>query len=485
MMSSDDSEIDSDGIVSDYGQVESDKNEEVEAPNAKKLRLAEEYLAKLRNEKQTDEDSDTHSTSSETSDDDVNRKLLKLSNDRKGNVSLFLMDSFKKRKTLHRNKFFVSNKAITDLCIHNDKVFLSSKNRSIYYAALTFSPENKMDFSLRFQSKGLPLSRKFQNVKHFPGHRFPVVNLAISPDGKILASCGSKEKFIWLWIVKEKQLVPVQKLFGHRGYLTSLCFDPSRNTNFHIRKDDENNLRLFSGAKDRTIRVWHVNPDIYQDRDEEEEFSPVKIGHFVEELFGHKAGITNLSVTLHSNGRTCRLLSASEDNSVIFSKIEEENHLVFQEYHSSSVDACGFLDSLNFLSGSCDRNKPLAAWHTSKRKPVVKIEQLEVSSALESSETWISSIAVCQGTDLFAVGGLGWIKIYGYDIREKEKGFEQLEELKVKGWVNSLKWEKVEENDVVETLRLFVALGGEHRLGRWNVKNKVPGSFELISFSLK
>ena len=86
--------------------------------------------------------------------------------------------------------------------------------------------------------------RAGSEVQYFPAHREPVTDMAVSPDGKTLATgAGFTETGIKLWEVPSFRLLA--DLVGHEGWVTSLKFAPDGQT-------------LASGSVDRTIRLWDV-----------------------------------------------------------------------------------------------------------------------------------------------------------------------------------------------------------------------------------
>ena len=74
------------------------------------------------------------------------------------------------------------------------------------------------------------------------GHTNSVFSLAISPDGKMLAS-GSGDKTIRLWSLPGGQLVAT--LVGHAGVVSSLAISPDGKV-------------LASGSGDKTIKLWSL-----------------------------------------------------------------------------------------------------------------------------------------------------------------------------------------------------------------------------------
>ena len=82
-----------------------------------------------------------------------------------------------------------------------------------------------------------------QSIKTFTGHENNVVGIAISPDGKIVAS-GSADTTIIFWDFASGKIL--NKLKGHSSQITALAFTPD-------------GKQLVSGSTDKTIKVWDVN----------------------------------------------------------------------------------------------------------------------------------------------------------------------------------------------------------------------------------
>lgn len=74
------------------------------------------------------------------------------------------------------------------------------------------------------------------------GHNKPVVGIAVSKDGKLLAT-GSAYNSIIIWDVTTYQ--QTRKIESHKGQVTSLDFSPDGKT-------------LISGSTDKTLRLWDV-----------------------------------------------------------------------------------------------------------------------------------------------------------------------------------------------------------------------------------
>ena len=74
------------------------------------------------------------------------------------------------------------------------------------------------------------------------GHEGKVVRVAISADGKSIAT-GGEDRTVRLWSTKDG--APLGTLSGHSGALTALAFAPDGKT-------------LASGSPDTTIRLWDI-----------------------------------------------------------------------------------------------------------------------------------------------------------------------------------------------------------------------------------
>lgn len=81
-----------------------------------------------------------------------------------------------------------------------------------------------------------------RSVQTLNGHSKPVVGIALSPDGKWLAS-GSADSSIILWEAGTGNKIATLK--GHKGQVTSLDFN-------------SDGTQLLSGSTDRSVKLWDV-----------------------------------------------------------------------------------------------------------------------------------------------------------------------------------------------------------------------------------
>ncbi len=75
-----------------------------------------------------------------------------------------------------------------------------------------------------------------------PAHRKAVVSMAVTPDGKILAS-GSADQTIKLWSLSDGSVLKTIK--GHTDTVSSVAISPDGRF-------------LVSGSTDKTVRVWSL-----------------------------------------------------------------------------------------------------------------------------------------------------------------------------------------------------------------------------------
>lgn len=98
--------------------------------------------------------------------------------------------------------------------------------------------ENKRTFEWR-----LLHARMDRSIQTLTAHTKPVVGIAVSKDGKMLATGGADSTII-IWDAATLQVI--RRIAAHKGQVTTLDFSPDGKT-------------LISGSADRSLRLWNVN----------------------------------------------------------------------------------------------------------------------------------------------------------------------------------------------------------------------------------
>lgn len=150
------------------------------------------------------------------------------------------------------------------------------------------------------------------------GHTSTVTSIAISHDGKFVASGETSAGAIKIWNGESLELL--EQLEGHRSGISGLVF----------RRGSYN---LYSCSSDRSVKSWNIDEMSY-----------------IETLYGHQEPIT----AIDSLYRERAITAGGRDSSLRVWKIPEDSQLVFQASPGSCVDAVKFLDNQHFVSGADD-----------------------------------------------------------------------------------------------------------------------------------
>ncbi|KAJ1425507.1 WD40-repeat-containing domain protein [Ochromonadaceae sp. CCMP2298] len=266
-----------------------------------------------------------------------------------------------------------------------------------------------------------------------------VLAVAVSPDGRYVA-CGGKDSLIKVFD-RKMNFPEVKELRGHRDVVTALAFRAQHSATSTV----QSSTSLFSGSLDRCLKHWDLNEMAY-----------------VETLFGHQDGVHALDC-----GSKEKPISASSDRSLRLWKVAEETHLVFRG-HKSSIDCVRYLTDTSFVSGGQDGM--LHLWKDSQKTPVKTAfaahgYQSSYSDAKASSDAafrgsnprWIASLATVRMSNLVASGSNdGQVRLW--IASAEERVLYAIKVFEVPGFVNQL----------VLTPRVLVAgTGKEHKDGRW------------------
>jgi WD40 repeat protein/tRNA A-37 threonylcarbamoyl transferase component Bud32 len=154
--------------------------------------------------------------------------------------------------------------------------------------------------------------------KTLTGHSREVSSVAISPDGKTLAS-GSWDKTIKLWNLATGE--EIRTLTGHSSSVYSVAISPDGKT-------------LASGSGDKTIKLWNL-----------------ETGEQIRTLTGHSNLVD--SVAISPDGKT--LASGSWDDTIKLWNLETGKQIRTLTGHSREVESIAISpDSKTLASGSGD-----------------------------------------------------------------------------------------------------------------------------------
>ncbi|MBD2690816.1 serine/threonine-protein kinase [Anabaena catenula] len=181
---------------------------------------------------------------------------------------------------------------------------------------------------------------KMSLVKTLPGEEDLVLSVAISPDGKIIASsgdctkgCEDKNSIINLWDLSTDQEITALK--GHTKKVNVVAISPDGKS-------------LISGSDDSTIKVWNL--------------STKKLIHT---LISHADAVHALAIS--ADGKT--LVSASDDKTIKVWNLAEGKLIRTFKGHSYWVRTVAMSpNGVTLASGSFD--KTIKLWNIAQEKPI-------------------------------------------------------------------------------------------------------------------
>jgi ribosomal RNA-processing protein 9 len=306
--------------------------------------------------------------------------------------------------------------------------------------SVVFSPDGKYVYA-GFKSGDVVQwevnsGRKIHTFEHDKkgkiGHRGHVLCLAVSVDGRYVVSGGS-DNLIKVWNSEEQSLATT--FSSHRGPVLGLVFQLG-------------SMTLFSVSADRTVKLWNMEQLAYMDT-----------------LFGHQdlvVGVDALTqercVTVGSRDRTARLW-----------KVPEESQLVFRasEDAGGSVEAVTMIDGDHFATGS--EQGAISLWSFGRKKPM----HTEMSPSKEAGHP-IICLHSYRLTDLLISGSDdGIIRLWRVDT-DNYQNMELVHSIPMEGSLNGI---VLDEGGTM----MAVAVGRDHRLGRWNVNRNAKDRIALIT----
>jgi ribosomal RNA-processing protein 9 len=282
----------------DHESFDSDSEKEGETAAEKRLRLAEQYLERVRGEEQV----------VGFNAEDVDRDLIadRLQEDvavSKGKVFRKVSDELAFYHASHC-LFRADTLPTTSIATCPPYVYTCSKDRTIVKWKVQELPKNQYPQTTKNKpKKQAPPRRRPERVavtrakmskdKSYQGHvSGEILCIAASQDGKYVVTGGIDKRLV---VYDAKTLKPIKMWQHHRDAVTALVFRRGSN-------------QLYSASKDRTIKVWSLDDLAY-----------------VETLFGHADEVVDLDalalercVSVGARDRTARLWKVVEETQLVF-----------------------------------------------------------------------------------------------------------------------------------------------------------------------
>ncbi|KAL1616338.1 pre-rRNA processing protein [Diplodia seriata] len=417
-ISSGDSDADQDDRSRDEEDRESDRSSEADDETAaeRRLHLAERYLENIREE--VDE---AGFDAAEIDKDLIAERLKEDVAESKGRVYRRIASSADFPSATHAF-FRRDNRATTAIATHPPYAYTATKDMCLS----KWSIPAPLDVAVEHPSNMVPRTTPSQvawtkgNKNHagdpsYQHHTGPILCVAVSPDGKFVATGGADKKLI-IW--RAEDLSPLKVFTQHRDAVISLAFRRGKN-------------QLFSASADRTIKTWSLDELAY-----------------VETLFGHQDSVVDIAalaqercVSVGARDRTARLWKVVEESQLVFrgggSSVTKTNRSDGNSsgaknggFVEGSIDRVALVDEETFVTGS--DNGTISLWSINKKKPVFTIplahgadlpmRPTEVYADAEIADDawipppqprWITALTTIPYTDVILSGSWdGWIRAW-------------------------------------------------------------------------
>lgn len=269
-----------------------------------------------------------------------------------------------------------------------------------------------------------------KNLNNKEQHTGGILSVAICFGGKFLAT-GGDDRTIILRDLETGHFI--HRFEGHRGPVSGLCFV-------------EGLSYIYSCSLDRTVKVWSTEAMTY-----------------IDTLFGHQSEALTMCI-LSSAKERC--ITAGRDQSVRIWKVAEEKQLLFNS-GPGNIDSLVAITGDTFVTGSDSGS--LCVYNTNKKKPTASAKT-HTTGALP----WVSAVGAISHTDLCASGGSdGFVRLW--QVTSQGAALREIGQIEVAGSVNGIAF---------AGNKLVVAVGQEHRLGRWARVPKVKNGIAVIPLPL-
>ncbi|KAK5133669.1 hypothetical protein LTR08_007523 [Meristemomyces frigidus] len=495
-----------------------------EDPAAKRIRLAEQYLANAQKEVLDDVGFDAKDVDLENLRSRMGDRLKEDTAETKGKLYRWIAQDLDWTGAAQRVTR-LDGKSVNGVAVQGRSIYVAGRDGAMsrWEMPLPEPPmrDGKQVGRVRKTLKRVAYtrgSRKEKRNRDYKEHTAAILCIAASQDGKFVATGGADNKLI-VW--DATTLKPLRVFTQHRDSVISLAF--RRGTN-----------QLFTASKDRTIKIWSLDELAY-----------------VETLFGHQDEVVDVCalaqekcVTVGARDRTARLWKVVEESQLVFrgggapttkrkavakdtdSATDVSGGVEQRAYNEGSMDRIACIDDETFITGS--DNGSLSLWNIFKKKPVftyalahgvdppptaleLSADELPDESVRgEPQPRWITALRAIPFSDTFvsgswdgcvrawrvsedkrrleALGPVGHVAgnltklLDGEDVLSPEA--TQTPSGTVRGVINDLAI--IDRGDRgKEGILIAAAVGREHRLGRWQTRKEVKNALVVFEVARK
>ena len=388
-----------------------------EDPAAKRVRLAEQYLANTQKAVLEDVGFDAADVDAENLRRRMGDRLKEDTIEGKGKLYRWVAEELDWRGA-EWSQFRHHQKSVTGVAVSGENAYTVGKDAVLVKWRLPqHEDKDTFGFHIRNRPKKVLASRTFgkqNDPTNINSHKGSILCVAASSDGRFVATGGADRKII-VW--DGSTLNPLKTFTQHRDAVISLAF--RRGTN-----------QLFSASKDRTIKIWSLNELAY-----------------IETLFGHQDEVVDVGtlaqeqcITVGGRDRTARLWKVVEESQLVFRGGGAAGHSkkafltsdridTKEPFHEGSMDRVTCIDDETFITGS--DNGSLSLWNIHKKKavftyplahgidPPLPLEQL--SAELDPNDAfipksparWITALRAIPFSDVFVTGSWdGYVRVW-------------------------------------------------------------------------
>ncbi|PKS10684.1 hypothetical protein jhhlp_002440 [Lomentospora prolificans] len=480
---SDSDEFDSEDEIASKNSdaLSAESEEEGETAAEARLRLAERYLQNIKQE--VDE---VGFDAADLDRDLIASRLEEDVAEAKGKVYRNLAAELAFDKATHC-QFKSNTLSVTSIAARAPYAYTTTKDLHVQKWKIQDLPQNQFPQPTKKKPKKPPApprkkpelenflkgNLRKENDKNYKRHVGEILCVAVSPDGKYLATGGADKRLI---IYDAHTLTPRRVFTQHRAAVTGLAF--RRGTN-----------QLYSCSKDRTVKVWSLDEMAY-----------------VQTLFGHGDEVLDIDalaqercVSVGARDRTARLWKVMEETQLVFrgGAIDKKVQLDVDPRslrHEGSMDRVAMIDDDLFVTGS--DNGSIQLWSLQKKKPVCIVpiahgldpplrpseysaeQDPKPEAAPVETPRQVTALKTIPYSDVILSGSWdGHVRVWR--LSEDKKKIEPVgvlggdEDGKSDGWaikgvINDI--DVFERGDRgMDGLCVIAAVGKEHRLGRWKV----------------